>query len=192
MMKYYIEITLLPDAEIGINFLWEKVYSRLHGRLVAIKDGAGNSSIGVSFPEYQSRFLGKKLRLFAQDKVHLENFNVQKVFNYLSDYVHLMRIKEVPEDKIAGYVSFQRVQVKSNIERLMRRSIRNGKLTLGQAKQRLRKLSTKETELPYIQINSQSTGKRFRLFIACQEQGEIKAGVFNSYGLSKQSSVPIF
>ena len=37
-MKNYIEMTLLPDADITLNFLWEKLYQQLHLALVEIQD----------------------------------------------------------------------------------------------------------------------------------------------------------
>jgi len=33
-MKWYIDLTLLPESEIPIYFLWEKVYQQLHLALV--------------------------------------------------------------------------------------------------------------------------------------------------------------
>ena len=52
-MKNYIEITLLPSAEITLSFLWEKLYQQLHLALVEIQDSDKSVSVGVSFPKYR-------------------------------------------------------------------------------------------------------------------------------------------
>lgn len=193
-MKHYIEITLLPNPDIALNFLWEKVYQRIHLGLVEIKDHKGNVPIGIAFPEYNAAQyqLGTKLRLFAQEAGILEQLNPRECLKHLSDYVHLTTSREVPENKITGYVSYSRVQVKSNAQRLMRRSIKKGKLSQQQAEEALSKLSDKQTTLPFVQINSKSTGERFPLFIDCIEQSQANTKTFNTYGLSKQSTVPVF
>ncbi len=193
-MKHYIEITLLPNPDISLNFLWEKVYQRIHLELVEIKDHKGSVQIGVAFPEYNAAQyqLGTKLRLFAQQADTLEQLNPREFLKHLSDYVHLTTSREVPENKITGYVSYSRVQVKSNAQRLIRRSIKKDWLSPQQAEERLNKLSDKQITLPFVQINSKSTGERFRLFINCIEQSQANTKAFNTYGLSKQSTVPVF
>lgn len=192
-MKHYIEITLLPNPDIALNFLWEKVYQRIHLGLVDIKDNKGNVPIGIAFPEYNAAQyqLGTKLRLFAQEAGILEQLNPRECLKHLSDYVDLTNSRAVPE-KITGYVSYSRVQVKSNAQRLMRRSIKKDWLSQQQAEEKLSKLSDKQTTLPFVQINSKSTGERFPLFIDCIEQSQANTKAFNTYGLSKQSTVPVF
>ena len=66
-MNYYQDITLLPDAEANIGFLWEKVFQQVHLALVEKKNPHGKSGIAVSFPGYGNKGfpLGNKLRLLA-------------------------------------------------------------------------------------------------------------------------------
>lgn len=66
-MNAYQEITLLPSADINLNFLWEKAYQRIHLRLVETKMPDGLSPIGLAFPEYNAEKcqLGAKLRIFS-------------------------------------------------------------------------------------------------------------------------------
>jgi len=54
-MKYYLDITLLPDAETNLGFLWHKVYQQVHIALVENKVAKNQSEIAVSFPEYGSK-----------------------------------------------------------------------------------------------------------------------------------------
>ena len=42
-MLYYQEITLLPDAETSVNFLWTKVFTQLH---IALADRKNKQSRG--------------------------------------------------------------------------------------------------------------------------------------------------
>src|SRR5579872_5488350 len=97
-MKYYLDIQLLSLADIDHHFLWEKVYKQIHLGLVDIKDSNGLSNIGVAFPEYnlEQLALGTKLRLLAPDKKMLEDFNIKKCLNTLSDYIHIENIREIP------------------------------------------------------------------------------------------------
>ena len=47
-MKHYIEITLLPDAEVGLGFIWQKMYQQIHLALVEVKDANENGKGTVS------------------------------------------------------------------------------------------------------------------------------------------------
>jgi CRISPR-associated endonuclease Csy4 len=192
-MNYYLEITLLPDAEIPLYFLWERVYQQLHLAFVASKEKKDISPIGISFPNYDSakHQLGQKLRLFAETDVLLERFNAREWLINLSDYVHLTSIKPIPE-KIEKYACFYRIHTKSDFNRAKRRA----KLANISFEQALEFFTGRnETGLinaPYIRLKSQTSGERFRLFIGYAEQTEKHYTGFSCYGLSRQSRVPIF
>ena len=196
-MKYYIEVTLIPDSENTIYFLWKNIYPQLHLQLVKNKNNIGNSAIGVSFPDYKPRFLGKKIRLFSQEESQLEAFSVNECLEKFKDYVHIKSIQAVPNE-ITHYANFYRVQVKSNVERLIRRSVKNRKCTPTEAMTIFEGVSDKETNLPYIQMKSNSNGESFKLFIDCYQQPCEKnqppkqKNYFNCYGLSKHATVPVF
>ncbi|MFT6209378.1 MAG: CRISPR-associated endonuclease Csy4, partial [Colwellia sp.] len=49
-MKYYLDITLLPEADITLGFIWQKVYQQIHIALVDNKIGMNESAIAVAFP----------------------------------------------------------------------------------------------------------------------------------------------
>ncbi|MBL6987684.1 MAG: type I-F CRISPR-associated endoribonuclease Cas6/Csy4, partial [Methylobacter sp.] len=97
-MKHYCDITLLPDAEANLGFLWQKVYQQIHLALVENKVGENHSLVAVSFPEYGSKAfpLGNKLRLLAEEATWLEGLNLSKWLNRLSDYCHYTSIKPIP------------------------------------------------------------------------------------------------
>ena len=86
-MKYYLDITLLPDAEANLGFLWQKVYQQVHLALVENKIAENESAIGISFPKYkESDFpLGDKLRLFSETQEQFKQLELKKWFNRLTD-----------------------------------------------------------------------------------------------------------
>ncbi|MEI6706620.1 MAG: type I-F CRISPR-associated endoribonuclease Cas6/Csy4 [Methylococcales bacterium] len=192
-MKYYIDITLLPDPEISIHFLWEKVYQKLHLGLVAIKDKNDTVALGVSFPSLNIKrhHLGHQLRVFAPTQQQLEQFDAPRWFDSLSDYVHLTRIRAVP-DTVKKYGCYFRIQTQNNNEQLSNRRSRRLNISIDEA---MKYFATREEELidaPFIYVKSISSGERFPLFIGHLEQAETSEKSFSCYGLSKYSTVPIF
>lgn len=193
-MKSYLEITLKPQPEIPLYFLWEKVYQQVHLALVEIQDTEGMVPVGSSFPEYDAdkHQLGSKLRLFALSQKDLDVLSVHKWLNRLTDYVHITSIRDVPE-KIIGYAFFKRIQTKSSNPRLARRKTKREGVNYEQAMSTLSKHKEKTSKAPYIHIKSLSTDKRYLLMIDCVDTEKIgNTASFNTYGLSSKSSVPIF
>ena len=192
-MKYYIEITVLPSADIGHHFLWEKVFQQVHLGLVEMKTSNGTVPIGISLPEYNTERheLGSKLRLFAADSLLLETLNASKWLERFMDYVHLTRIRPVP-DHISAYACYSRQQPKSSKERLARRKAKREGIELEQALKLLEGYQEQQLKNPFIIMTSQSSARRFYLFILKEEaERPINQG-FNSYGLSRSSTVPEF
>jgi CRISPR-associated endonuclease Csy4 len=191
-MQCYLEITLLPNEEIPLYFLWEKVYQQLHLAFVAIKDESGKMAVGVSFPHYdeENHQLGKKLRLFAETEELLQRFDADKWLDALSDYVHLTRIKPVPE-KIEKHGCFYRIQLKSQVNRAQRKSRRKN-ISVEKALHDYDAYVEQRTKAPFINLKSASSRESFKLFIGYVEQVETSEKGFSCYGLSRQSTVPIF
>jgi CRISPR-associated endonuclease Csy4 len=192
-MKYYLDITLLPDAEANIGFIWQKLYGQLHLALVEQQTENGNSTIAVSFPEYRnSTFpLGSKLRLLASTEEQLRQLNLAKWLNRLSDYTHCTSIKEVPAS-VTQHARFRRVQFDTNVERLARRRVKRKGGTLEDALAHYAGFSDQQSRLPFLNIQSLSKGGRFCLFIDQNISGQAEEGEFNCYGLSKTATVPWF
>ena len=77
-MKYYQQISLMPTADIGLYFLWQKVYQQIHLALVENKSSDNVSAIGVSFPEYNTNRYSPFKRnkpIMREDAVHMEGIN---------------------------------------------------------------------------------------------------------------------
>lgn len=193
-MNYYQDITLIPNEEIPLYFIWEKLYQQLHLVLVEQLEN-GKSKVGVAFPKYnkKDRCLCNKLRLLALEKPDLVALNLDKYFNRLSDYTHRTSIKDVPTDKVTGYAFFKREQVKSNHKRLARRRASKMGISNEQALDFFTEKGIKRSQAPFIYLNSQSSGERYPMFIVMEETTlPSNNAKFNSYGLSSVSTVPIF
>jgi len=189
-MKYYVEITLLHSPEIPIHFLWEKVYRQIHIGFAEIEKD-GKIEVGVSFPEYEEKWLGNKLRIFANEREKLEDFNFKKLLARLSDYIHLKSIKETPETN--EYAIFKCQKIKPNNECLARRISKRKNVSYDDALESIKGRVVKKHSLPFINTQSISSGSKFPLLIerlSSKEKTESES--FTSYGLSSISSVPIF
>ena len=192
-MNFYQEISLLPNADIGLYFLWQKVYQQIHLALVECKSADNSSPVGVAFPEYDSdnSSIGSKLRLFAKDEIVLEQTQGKKWLNRLNDYVHISRIKPVPE-KLAGHVCFKHIKLKGNKEKLARRRAKRKGETLKQAMAHYEGFVEPRCNLPFINMISQRNGQRFKLFIEKQKKDKPNIGLYSCYGLSNSATVPLF
>lgn len=193
MMKYYIELTLLPDAEVGLGFLWQKVYQQIHLALVEVKDENEKVNIGVSFPKYGDRTfpLGNAVRLFARTAGDLEVLHLERWLDRFSDYVAISAITEVPQ-KLEGHACFSRRQFKSNAQRLARRQAKRQGITLEEAMKNYESMQEQTTQLPFIVLHSLSTGSTLKLFLQKDLKEVAAKGDFNTYGLSKGATVPCF
>ncbi|QFU04429.1 CRISPR-associated endonuclease Cas6/Csy4 [Pseudoalteromonas sp. THAF3] len=201
-MNYYQEITMLPDAEIPLGFIWQNVFQQVHIALVEHKAGPNQSEIAVGFPDYgQKGFpLGNKLRLFATEQAQLEKLSITKWLTRLEDYCHVKAIKPVPEE--VTWVSFSRQHVKSpeRIEREMqekaeRWSAKSGKPLVECLAELERTKPSSKCDLPFVYLHSQQTKQRspdinskYPLFIKLQEFTGKSNGTFDCYGLSSKSN----
>lgn len=189
-MDSYIEITVLPDLEADSNFLMNNLCSKLHAVLGKVTNG----KVGVSFPEYGQggKTLGAKIRLHGSAEL-LGALMEENWLKGLRDYCDCSTILLVPKNAKHRY--FARRQQKSPHNKL-KRSVSKGWLTEGEAITKLEAESKNLLKLPYLQLTSRGSKQQMKVFV---EQGppteQVKAGRFNSYGLSRLSekvTVPWF
>ena len=198
-MKYYLDITLLPDTEITLGFIWFKVYQQVHIALAENKMAENSSAIGLAFPQYgftgnkKTEFpLGNKLRVFAPSEELLDKLSINSWLNRFSDHTHITTIKTVPE-KVNEFVCVKRKQCKTNLSRLARRRAKRKDETFEQALQYYASFNDEQSKLPFINANSLSKKEQFRLFIEQKKVNKAVIGEFNCYGFSKeQATVPWF
>jgi len=200
-MKHYLELTLLPDAEANLGFLWQKVFQQIHLMLVENKVAENQSAVALSYPQYGDKNfpLGAKLRLLAESESSITQLNIGNWLKRLTDYVHISSIKLVPEK--VTYVSFVRQNVKGEarlqkdmISKAKRWSEKSG-IDYSECLAQLKKTKpVAESKLPFIQLESHKTKQnnptvspKFKLFINMIEQGNEQQGNYNCYGLSQNN-----
>jgi CRISPR-associated endonuclease Csy4 len=184
-MGHYIDIKILPDTEFSPSLLMNALFAKFHRVLAE----AGHGEIGVSFPQAQ-KTLGDSLRLHgSQDD--LERITAIGWLKGLTDYTQVTAITAVPDN--CRYRVVKRVQAKSSVERMYRRSVKKGWLTAEEAETRMNASKEQQLKLPFVQLKSHSSGQTFRLFI---QQGKFldtpMKGEFSAYGLSDAATVPWF
>ena len=193
-MKYYQELTILPSYDIASYVIWGKVYQQLHLGFASALNAGGNIKTGVSFPEYRidngKGLLGNKLRIFAESESELKKLGFDKLLSRLNDYIHLTRIREVPE-RIKGYAVYTRFHRENSQEQKSRRFAKRHNVSYEEA---LGKFSADSLycECPYIQMQSLTNRQLFKLFIKKEVVEEAMSDSFGSYGLSTESTVPEF
>lgn len=187
-MDHYIDIRLLPDPEFPAPLLMNALFAKLHRGLVEVGDG----QIGVSFPEHDDTLptLGRCLRLHG-DQTALHKLMAQNWFDGMRDHTHVSEAQPIPTPK--GYRRVRRVQAKSSPERLRRRHKKRHGVSEEAAHAAIPDAAVEYLQLPYVTLSSQSTGQRFRLFIAHDPFAtEPSSGQFSHYGLSAEATVPWF
>ena len=184
-MDYYLDIKIVPDAEVPIYFIRNKVYSKLHKVLSALK----STDIGVSFPCFKIK-LGNTIRLHGEQKNLLKLQEIDWL-GALSGYCDIGKIILIPDD-IKGYRTVSRIQ--SNMtESKLRRLIKRGSISPEEVKKYRAKMFQKGLDNPYVELESSSNGHKYRRYIAFSELSDTpKSGEFDQFGLSKEATIPWF
>ena len=184
-MEHYIEIRLLPDPEFLDTVLMNALFAKLHRALVE----AGHGEVGISFPGAKKN-LGDRLRLHGK-KSALQRIMALSWLRGLTDYTDVSAVIHVPDH--CQYRIVRRVQAKSSVERLYRRSVKKGWLTLDEAEKKIAESKVQRLKTPFVQVKSGSSGQAYCLFI---QQGKMmdspREGKFSAYGLSGDATVPWF
>ena len=184
-MDCYLDIHLLPDAELSSSALMNNLFAKLHRALVQ----HANGDIATSFPEY-GQTLGKTLRLHGIEEA-LDGIMAQPWLKGLRDYTSRGDMLAVPTE-VKGYRVITRVQ-QNTPNNLRKRSITKGWHTEDQARHLIPDSKFKRLSLPFIQLRSHSTRQEFYLFINRGTlQNHPTTGRFSCYGLSQGATVPCF
>jgi len=189
-MDYYLDIRLLPDADFASPVLMNALYAKLHRMLT--------SDIGISFPGYDMAprredgktlppTLGLTLRLHGKVAA-LDHLMARRWLSGFTDHAMVGNIQPVPTH--TSYVAVRRRQVKSNPARERDRLMRRKSVTLEEAMQLIPDSTAKRLTLPFLTVDSTSTGQRFLLFIDQQPAAGQVVGGFNAYGLSHDATLP--
>lgn len=183
-MDYYIDIQIKPDPEMRENVLLNKVYSKLHKALYSLK----STEIGVSFPKYKI-MLGDVIRIHGSEN-KLTELQDTNWLGGLIGYCDVSSIKTIPHN--VSYRTISRKQ--SNMtEAKLRRLIKRGSISQEEMKQYKAKMFQQGLDNAYFELESTSNNQKYRRYI---EFGELKnqktTGQFDSFGLSKEVTIPCF
>jgi CRISPR-associated endonuclease Csy4 len=186
-MNRYLDIRILPDPEFAPNHLMNALFAKLHRCLVR----TGVDDVGISFPEVDpvKPHLGRVLRLHGTEDSFARLLS-EEWLTGMRDHVQISGVQAVPGQ--VEHRRVRRVQVKSSPERIRRRQIKRHQWTAEEAKKRIPDSSARMLPLPFLSIQSISSGRRFNLFIDQERAERPVAGSFNAYGLSASATVPWF
>lgn len=183
---HYLDIHLLPDPEFAPNQLLGALFAKLHRALVQL----GSGDIGISLPGVGASGPGTHLRLHGSLPA-LQCLQTLEWLTGMRDHLRLGELTAAPPG--CRYRCVRRVQVDSSPQRLRRRLMQRHDLDEAAACQRIPDTSARRTDLPWVEMRSQSSSQRFRLFI---DHGPLQdnpcTGTFSSYGLSSTATIPWF
>jgi len=183
-MDHYIDIRILPDAEMRENVLLNKVYTKFHKALYTMDA----NDIGVSFPEYKIK-LGRLMRIHGTMNRLVELQKMQWLGG-LVGYCDISEIRLVPKETTFRIISrIQTTMSPSKYRRLlMRRSV-----TEQEQKKYKAKMFQKGLNNPYLELESKSTGQLYRRYFKFSELlSQPVNGKFDKFGLSKKATIPWF
>ena len=183
-MNHYVDIKLLPDAEIPVTVLMNATYIKLHKALCDI----GAKSIGASFPKYKLT-LGNVLRLHGS-QIDLSALQQHNWLGGMNGYTNLSEVLPVPAN--VHYRTVSRIQMTMSQSKL-NRLIKRGSISQEEEKEYRAKMFTKGLDNPYVELVSSSNGQKYRRYI---EFGPLHdnptEGDFDQFGLSKIATIPWF
>lgn len=183
-MNDYIDIKLLPGAEISATVLMNAIYTNLHKALHDLN----SIPIGVSFPKYKVT-LGNILRIHGE-KSTLHDLQSMDWIGGMSSYCEVSQIQPVPDG--VKFRNISRKHVKMSQSKL-RRLLKRGSISEDEAQQYRAKMFSQGLDNPYIELMSASNGHKHRRYI---DFGELLdqpiSGNFDQFGLSKMATVPWF
>jgi len=187
-MTHYTDIRILSLPEIAPEHILEKLYSKIHLALAELK----RSDIGLSFPDVNEKrpSLGQRLRLHSSEQV-LRCLLDKIGLAAMRDYLRPGEILPTPEQ--TAFRQVLRVQIQSSADRMRRRFAKRHNLSMDEAAARIPDSVAGKLKLPFIRMQSKSSGQTFNLFIS---HGTIRQtpipGEFNAYGLSTEATIPWF
>lgn len=187
-MDHYLDIRLLPDPEFPPKMLMNALFAKLHRALVDLD----TTSIGVSFPEHALAplSLGARLRLHGEARALADTMG-RDWLRGMRDHTELHGPIRVPDGALHRAV--RRVQAKSSPQRLRRRLIKRKGIDHAAASEAIPDQVAQRLDLPFVTLQSRSSGQKFRLFI---EHGPTAPrptpGPFGHYGLGRGATVPWF
>ncbi|ODC02709.1 type I-F CRISPR-associated endoribonuclease Cas6/Csy4 [Terasakiispira papahanaumokuakeensis] len=189
-MDSYLDIQLRPDPDFAPHMLMSALFNKLHRTLFELHA----QDIGISFPEHrhgvQARTLGNRLRLHST-AARLAQLMETPWLTGMRDHVQLSAPLTVPAE--TRHIQVMRKQPNLGGPSRVKRYAKRHGISESEAEALYAQLATRRLTLPFVTLNSRSTGQRFNLLIAHgKPQKTAQSGPFNHYGLSQHATVPWF
>ncbi len=183
-MNFYLDLKIVPDAEVPIYFIRNKIYTKFHKALYTLKA----TDIGISFPSYKIK-LGDVIRIHTNE-TRLTELQATNWLGGLSGYCDMSSIQPVPNN--VEYRTISRKQANMTAAKL-RRLLKRGSISSEEAKQYKAKMFSQSLDSPYLELESSSNGNKHRRYLEFGElSNEETTGEFDHFGLSKIATVPWF
>ncbi len=183
-MDYYLDIKIVPDEEVPVYFIRNKIYTKFHKGLFTLK----STDIGISFPNYKIK-LGNIIRLHSIENNLMKLQDIDWIGS-LSSYCEVSAIQEIPAK--VSYRTISRIQ--SNMtEAKLRRLIKRGSISSDNIKQYKAKMLQQGLDNPYLELESTSNGHKHRRYLSFSKCTDSSvSGKFDHFGLSKTATIPWF
>lgn len=176
---HYLEFTLKSSKKVSAPVLMSALLHQVHLALVKLE----TDQLGVSFPQY-STTLGSVLRVHGE--AHLLKLFVLNI-DKLDAGISVSDIREVPGS--VNHARFYRVRPSKQNSKL-KAGLKSGHIT--DPKAYIAKMCQEVITAPFFQSNSTSTQQSYKRFVARDVVDSGMSGQFDSFGLSKTATVPIF
>jgi CRISPR-associated endonuclease Csy4 len=185
-MDHYIDIRILPDAEMRENVLLNLLYTKFHKVLCDLK----STRIGVSFPEKELK-LGRLMRIHGDGAELIKLQRTEWVDKLAGGYCEVSEISFVPKN--VQYRTISRWQSNMSASHY-RRLLKRGSISEEDARQyKAKMMHAQMTELPYVEMVSSSNGQRHRRYFQFGELQDLAVeDDFDQFGLSKTATIPWF
>jgi len=206
-MDYYFEIRLKPTKDALESILLNIVYEKIHRALFDLNA----TDIGVSFPEYKVklgtliRLHGPKERLQELSKswrnivltkgtlrpVWSDSLSIEGSLLYVTTSV-----SEIPKNVKHRNISRKRPTMSmSKLRRLIKRREENADkgISLEDISSYRSKMFAQGLDNPYVDIWGEKKKQKYRRFFGFGELlNELIKGEFDTFGLSKDATIPWF
>jgi CRISPR-associated endonuclease Csy4 len=180
-MNYYLNIKI--NAKEKSNRFLNKAYNQVHNALVSIN----SSSIGVSFPEFNLT-LGRIIRL------HGSKEDLEKVLNsepmQSIESCTIFAISPIPEN-CSSFVRTSRIQPKLSNSKF-NRLVKRGSISQENKKKYRTNMLQSSIDNPFVLLQSGSNKNVYKRFFKIEKIHSLESGTFDSFGTSKNASVPAF
>lgn len=178
-MEHYLEFTLRGNKKTPVPALMSALLNQTHYALVTLN----TNKLGVSFPAYGTT-LGDVMRVHGE--AHLLKLFILNI-DKLQPGIAVSDILKTPDG--ANYGNFYRIRPSKQNSKLQA-GIKSGHIS--DPKKYILKMCQEVLSEPFFQSMSASTRQSYKRFVKHEKSETSVVGEFDSFGMSKTATVPLF